>query len=124
MGQNSCNHPLLNFIELLFTNRIRPNKKIELLQEQFNLNTSSSFNKEVNEMCGLADRIEEQALKKGRAQGVTQGMAQGEFNQAYKNILTIMDSLNLSFEDALNALKLSNELQISCRKKYQEEFNN
>lgn len=128
MGQNSCNHPLLNFIELLFTNRIRPNEKIELLQKQFNLNTSSSFNKEVNEMCGLADRIEEQALKKGRAQGVTQGMAQGmaqgEFNQAYKNILTIMDSLNLSFEDALNALKLSNELQISCRKKYQEEFNN
>ena len=81
MGQNSCNHPLLNFIELLFTNRIRPNEKIELLQEQFNLNTSSSFNKEVNEMCGLADRIEEQALKigiqKGREEGREEGREQG-----------------------------------------------
>ena len=76
--------------------------------------TSKTFLQEVNEMCNLSDRIEERALKKG--------LAQGEFHQAYKNLLTIMDSLNLSFEDALNALKLSNELQISCRKKYQEEF--
>ena len=69
-------------------------------------------------MCNLSDRIEERALKKGKALGV----AQGEFNQAYKNALTIMQSLNLSFEEAINVLKLTEELQISCRKKYQEEF--
>ena len=33
-----------------------------------------------------------------------------------------MQSLNLSFEEAINVLKLTEELQISCRKKYQEEF--
>ena len=122
LGNESNQNELLRFFELLFTSNLKPNEIVDTLQNEYGIETSETFLQEVNEMCNLSDRIEERALKKGISQGIAQGVAQGEFNQAYKNILTIMDSLNLNFEDALNALKLSDELQISCRKKYQEEF--
>ena len=48
-------------------------------------------------MCNLSDRIEERALKKGKALGVPQGVAQGEFNQAYKNALTIYAKFKSKF---------------------------
>lgn len=105
MGQNSSNHPLLNFIELLFTNRIQPNEKLELLKEQYQMNPSISFNEEVNKMCGLADRIEEQALKIG----LQQGREEGEILGILTAIKALMQTYNCSVVDAMKMIKIKED---------------
>ena len=73
-------------------------------------------------MCNLSDGIEERAtargiargieqgmargieqgMARGRAQGIEQGMAQG----TVQGILSLMDSLKLTVQDAMSALKI------------------
>ena len=54
---------------------------------------------------------EEDAKKSYIAQGREEGIAQGERRTLLGNIRNLMDSLNLTAEAAMNALKISPEMQ-------------
>ena len=53
-------------------------------------------------MCNLSDGIEERATARGRAQGIEQGMAQG----TVQGILSLMHSLKLTVQQAMEALEI------------------
>ena len=53
-------------------------------------------------MCNLSDGIEERATARGIACGMAQGMERGTI----QSILSLMDSLKLTVQDAMAALKI------------------
>ena len=53
-------------------------------------------------MCNLSDGIEERATARGIARGMAQGMERGTI----QSILSLMDSLKLTVQDAMAALKI------------------
>ena len=108
---------LLKFIELLFTSELNANEIANNLYNEYGIKLSEPFLQEVNEMCNLSERIEERALKRGISQGITQGINL----QAYDSILNIMSSFNISFDQAVLALKLPDHVIDVCKKKFELE---
>ena len=115
LGISNSNHELLRFIELLFTSELNANKILDSLHNEYGIKISKPFLQEVDEMCNLSERIEERGIRKGIEQGIEQGIVL----QAYDSILNIMNSFNISFDQAVVALKLSDKMIEICKTKYE-----
>ena len=69
----------------------------------------------MNAMCNLADRIEERALEKGKRQGIEQGIEQEKIH----TVVTLIEKLNLPFDEVNKLLNVPDDLIESCRKHIQ-----
>ena len=65
-------------------------------------------------MCDVLDRVEAKGMKKGKAEGV----AEGKENERLSNIRSLMETMNLSSQQAMNALKIP----ASEQKKYEAKL--
>ena len=75
--------------------------------------------KEMNAMCNLADRIEEKALEKGKRQGIELGIEQGIEQEKIHTVVTLIEKLNLPFDEVIKLLNVPDDLIESCRKHIQ-----
>ena len=66
----------------------------------------------MNAMCNLADRIEEKALEKGKRQGIEQGIEQEKIH----TVVTLIEKLNLPFDEVIKLLNVPDDLIESCKK--------
>ena len=81
-------------------------------------------------MCNLSKGVEnrgirkgirigmDQGITKGIAQGITQGIAQGHEEERLNSIRSLMETLNLTLDQAMQALKIPG----SEREKYLQMF--
>ena len=63
-------------------------------------------------MCNLSQGVENRGIEKGMAKGMAKGEAKGVLDSLHN----LMDSMNWTIEQAMAALKISDE----DRQKYQE----
>ncbi len=119
---------ILKLLEVLLSSERPPEEKKRILQEDFQIKMTYALESEVQTMCNLSKGIEEKALYQGLTEGLAQGMQQGlqqgmqqglqqGMQQAtLTSIRNLMVSLNMTEDQAMAALQLSD----ADKEKYRE----
>ena len=99
LGDDSDNEPdsLLRLLDILLSSDRNVNEKKRLLENDFQISMTEHLERGVSEMCNLSKGIEEK--------GIQQGIEQGTLS----SIKNLMESMDWSLEQAMDALKLSTE---------------
>ena len=99
LGDDSDNEPdsLLRLLDILLSSDRNVNEKKRLLENDFQISMTEHLERGVSEMCNLSKGIEEKGIQKGIEQGTL------------SSIKSLMESMDWSLEQAMDALKLSGE---------------
>ena len=114
LGESSQNE-FLRFLEVLFTSQLTANEKKLILENKYQILVDEKMKEDLNEMCNLADRIEEKALEKGMKIGIGQGIEQGIEREKINSVISLMKNLHLTFEEAIKVLNVPEYLVEVCR---------
>lgn len=68
---------LHGMLSTLFSERLQPEEKEEILATEYNFETSVELEGGLRQMCNLSDLVEERGIKKGIELGLEQGLEQG-----------------------------------------------
>lgn len=100
---------LLKMLEVLLSKRTVEEKK-HILQEEFNFKMTENMIKEATEMCNLSQAIEDRGRELGKREGINigieQGRAEATFQTTLANIQSLITTLRLSAEQAMDALNI------------------
>lgn len=96
-----------------------PSEKKKILEEDFSIKMTKQLEGEVSVMCNLSEDVEQRGIAKGFAQGMAQGIAQGKEEGTLWHIQSLMRTLKLTVEQAMDALQIPK----SERAKYVELLN-
>lgn len=107
---------ILKLLEVLLSSERAPEEKKRILQEDFQIKMTYSLESEVQTMCNLSKGIEEKAMYQGVAKGFVQGMQQGMQLNYTSSIRNLMISLNMTEDQAMAVLQLSD----ADKEKYKE----
>lgn len=108
---------ILKYLDVLLSKNYTRQAKQQILENEFGYNFDIETEKEVNEMCNLAQAIEDKAIAKGidigKQQGIDigkqQGIIQGKFETTLANIQSLITTLSLTAEKAMDALNIPQE---------------
>lgn len=112
-GEEDC-QGLLKLLEVLLSSERELEEKKKILEEEFQIEVTKTLEREVSEMCNLSKGVEEKGIKKGLEQGIEQGIRQGRQEgrregrqeERIENIRVLMETLNLTAEQAMDALRI------------------
>ena len=93
---------LLKFLEVLLSEEKSPETKKEILETEFDVPMTQTLDREVRRMCNLSQGVKERAME----QGMTKGVAKGREDAMLQAIKSVMDSLKLSSDAAMDVLKV------------------
>jgi len=99
---------LLKMLEVLLSKRTVEEKK-HILQEEFNFKMTENMIKEATEMCNLSQAIEDRGRELGKREGINIGIEQGRVEATLSNIQSLITTLSLSAEKAMDALNIPQE---------------
>lgn len=68
--ENDADCSILNLLNTLFSPSVLPDEKKNVLSKKYNIAMTAELESEVQRMCNLSTAIENQGIKKGRAEGV------------------------------------------------------
>lgn len=94
LGDSDRSEGLLRLLDVLLATDIRPEAKKNVLEDEFSIPISQGFEQEVSGMCNLSKGV----LERGRKEGIKENRLQ--------SIKDLMETLSLSFEQAVEALKI------------------
>ena len=103
---------VLKLLDVLLSSEAGIAEKRQVLQDDFDIPMTETLEAEVQAMCNLSQGVEEKGRIRGRAEGRTEGIA--------ASIKSLMDSMGWSMEQAMAALKISEE----DRSQYAKLLNN
>ena len=109
LGNDRSSKRVLKLLEVLLSNTAKADEKKQILKQDFEIKMTNKIEREVSDMCNLSDGVEARGIARGIEQGMAQGMAQGRAQGMAQNLVNLMDSLNISFEQAMTALKIPQE---------------
>ena len=81
-------------------------EKREILQSEFDIPMTQTLERRFREMCNLSMYVEQRGLAKGIAQGREEGRSEGITERAISDLKNLMETLGLSLEQAMAALKV------------------
>ena len=110
---------ILKLLEVLLSSERDPSEKKKILEEDFSIKMTKQLEGEVSVMCNLSEDVEQRGIAKGFAQGMAQGIAQGKEEGTLWHIQSLMRTLKLTVEQAMDALQIPK----SERAKYVELLN-
>ena len=99
---------LLKMLEVLLSKRTVEEKK-HILQEEFNFKMTENMINEATEMCNLSQAIEDRGRELGKREGINIGIEQGRVEATLSNIQSLITTLSLSAEKAMDALNIPQE---------------
>ena len=115
------NTGILEMLGLIFKNEAKDYKTTnKLLKDRYNIINNES---EGIDMCSLGEGIYREGKYEGKTEGLIQGKVEGTINTSVFNIHNLMSSLNLTFEQALDALKIDDSIKDQVIKTYKEKYN-
>lgn len=76
----------------LLSSELSENKKLDILESEYNIPVNNEFREEVRSMCNLSVGIEEKGIKKGIEKGIAQGIIEGKQKER-NDLLKISDLL-------------------------------
>lgn len=91
---------LISMLEVLLGDKTAEQKKHDLV-EVYDMILTQELEGGINNMCNLSDVVEERGIEKGKEEG--------KIITLIKSIKSLMDNMQLSFEQACKALQLSEE---------------
>ena len=68
---------LIKFLGVLFQNELSAREKKDILERDFNIPMTETFESEVDDMCNLSQGVAEEAMQKGIEKGLEQGRQEG-----------------------------------------------
>lgn len=68
---------LIKFLGVLFQNELSAREKKDILERDFNIPMTETFESEVDDMCNLSQGVAEEAMQKGLEQGRQEGIERG-----------------------------------------------
>jgi len=120
-GTNAENYNgILRMLDVLLSDKFKASEKRQILTDEFGIAMTQTIEREVSDMCNLSQGIKEkgiaQGISQGLAQGISQGLAQGRTEGIVNGILfsikNLMETMGLTIEQAMTALKIpENEKQ-------------
>ncbi len=104
---------LLRLLDVLVSKKETAKRKIEILENEFDIPFTGNMKEGVGNMCNISYGFYEQGIAQGIEQGIEQGIVKGKtlgaLQSTVENIKALMESLNLSFEEAVRILKIPAE---------------
>lgn len=73
--KGSDTNRLIGMLGTLLSDKLSPQEKEEVLEREYNIETTIKRKEEINNMCNLSDLIEERGIRKGVEQGIEQERA-------------------------------------------------
>ena len=73
-------------------------------------------------MCNLSQYYVDKYSREGYEIGIQKGIEQGIINNTLTNITNLMSSLNISFDKAIEILKVSDDIKEDVIKLYNERY--
>ncbi len=110
LGRSDENHysGVLKLLDVLLSDEINQKEKRRVLEDDFNIPMTEEIEGRVNVMCNLSEGV--------FRRGEEQGMVKGAEKKQLENISNLMDSMKLTLEQAMAALKIPEEEQLKYRK--------
>ena len=93
---------VLRMLDVLLSNKISEAEKRNILQDDYNIQMTQTMDREVSVMCNLSKGVREM----GRAEGLAEGRAEGHVERALSDLRNLMETLGLTIEQAMAALKV------------------
>lgn len=106
---------ILKLLDVLLSSEKEPEEKKKILQNDFEIKMTKTLESEVLEVCNLSKGVEEKGIAIGIERGFQRGIEQG----ILKSIENLMETLKLTAEQAMTALKIP-EVE---RSKYASKLN-
>ncbi|MBR6013327.1 MAG: hypothetical protein IK062_06050 [Selenomonadaceae bacterium] len=119
LGENSTTHKLLNLLHLIFMDLKSSEEKSKILHDDYQIELSRDMKEELEKMGGLMEPLLNIAKKQAAKQAAEQAAAETkikvaaetEKNTLIKNIRSLMKTLNLTAQQAMDALQISADKQ-------------
>lgn len=124
-GPDGANYDgVLRLLDVLLGSETSAAEKRQILQDEYEIPMTQSIEQEVSVVCNLSKGVLEKGIAKGMAQGMAEGQAKGRAEgraegvekTTLANLKSLMGTLGLSVEQAMDALRVPE----SDRPKYQE----
>lgn len=97
---------VLKLLGVLLSSEKEAEEKKKILQDDFNIAMTKTLESEVSAMCNLSKGVEERGIARGLAQGLAQGLERGMETGTLNAIRNLMETLKLTAEQAMEALKV------------------
>ena len=114
---------LLEILGIIYSMELSGDDKYEQLFKIDPMLVDEELKEGLDEMCNLGLLVFEDGfengIEKGRGEGRSEGMTLGASNATFNNILSIMESFHVNFQQAMTSLKITNEEE---KKMYQERY--
>ena len=75
--EHSDQYELHRLLGALLSQNLTVNEKIDIIGNEYDIQTNDDLRKGVNTMCNLSEGIEERGIEKGIEKGLAMGIAQG-----------------------------------------------
>lgn len=104
---------LLRLLDVLLSGNMDTAAKKRILSEDYKIPMTQQFERRIGEMCNLSEGILQKGIEQGIEQGIERGIERGIEQGMEQGVLTsvknLMETLHLSMEQAMDALKVSSD---------------
>ena len=123
LGKEAPSHKLLNLLHLIFMKILPPDEKKKILKDDYNIKISRDMRRELENMGGLMQPAVDLAIKEAVGEAVEKAVEKTtkevtekvEKNSKLEAIRNLMETLNLTVQQAMDALKIPAELQLELK---------
>ena len=117
---------LIKFLGVLFQNELSAREKKDILERDFNIPMTETFESEVDDMCNLSQGIAEEAMQKGlergRQEGIEQGIEQGLQQGRIHALIELVNDGVLTIEKAAEKARMPvEEFRNAMKNAYAQE---
>ena len=103
LGKKGTSHKLLNMLHLLFMDKKKTEEKEKILREEYEIELTRDMREEIVEMGGLMEPLLEIAAE--------EATEKAEVNTFIKNIRSLMKTMKLTAQEAMDALQVPEDKQ-------------
>ena len=100
---------VLKLLGVLLSSEKEAEEKKKILQDDFDIAMTKTLESEVSAMCNLSKGVEERGIAIGLERGMERGMERGLEAATLNAIRNLMETLKLTAEQAMEALKVPEE---------------
>lgn len=105
---------VLNLLEVLLSSEKKAEEKKKVLSEEYDITMTEILERGIEEMCNLSKGVDQRGFQRGMEQGIQQEREAGTL----RSIQSLMKTLHLTAEQAMEAL----EIEDSKRNRYAEQL--
>lgn len=100
---------LLKFLGILFKEELSADEKKDILEREFDIPMTETFESEVREMCNLSEGVLEKGIQRGIGQGIEQGIQRGKEQGRESALVELVNDGTITLEKAAEKAQMTVE---------------